>query len=1326
MLHKVEPLREELNSLEEKAKVNELKAQDLDKVINQLEKSIAQYKLEYAELISQAQIIKSDLNSVESKVERSVALLKSLSNEQTRWESSSESFKTQMSTIVGDVILSSAFMAYAGYYDQAMRNTLFNAWLSHLQVANIKYKDDLARIEYLSNADERMNWNACSLPTDDLCIENAIMLKRFNRYPLIIDPSGQATDFIMNMYKDRKITRTSFLDNAFRKNLESALRFGNPILIQDVENYDPILNPVLNREIRRTGGRVLITLGDQDIDFSPMFTMFLSTRDPTVEFPPDICSRVTFVNFTVTRASLQAQCLHQVLKCERPDVEEKRLDLLKAQGEFQQRLRHLEKDLLRSLNESKGKILNDDTIITRLENLKKEAAEISRKVAETDQVMKEVENVINQYLSLSQACSSIYFTMDVLNQIHTIYQYSLQYFLEIFNTVLTQNNNLKEVRDSQKRLKIIAKDLFYLAYYRVARGMLHHDRIVLAILLARIYLKGFYAANPTEIANIESSFRLLMSSFSSGLVSKEEVDNKLNKHHNKLNQEQSDALQHLIKVNSFSQLMPLINQNLKEFFEWIDSANPEASIPESYLNNEGDSSAQQASANAELKQINANLKKLLLIKAFRPDRFISIAEMFVAQIFGEEFMQQPQKLLDLAYIVENEIKCNTPVLMCSVSGYDASGLVEDLATEINKPLVSIAIGSAEGFTQADKAINTASKNGKWVLLKNVHLATQWLVQLEKKLHNIQAHSSFRIFLSMEINPKIPSNLLRLGRSFVFEPPPGIKANLIRTLSVIPATRMNRAPAERSRLYFLLSWLHAITQERLRYVPLGWSKSYEFNESDLRCALDTIDVWIDTVAMGRTNLPPQKVPFDAIYRLLSECVYGGKIDNLFDRRLLNTFLQQLFSVRSFESEYKLVSDENLQMSMPDAVRKEQFIDWIDSLKHHQTPSWLGLPNNAEKVLLTNYCNEIVNKLLKLSVLDEEEEELAYDTEQAGVSGDYTKPSVAAAAAKLGDGRPLWMKQLHQSVTDWLKILPKQLTPIKRTQENIKDPLFRFFEREINTGISLLKNVLNDLNDVQQICEGHKKQTNYHRQLLKDLAKGLIPRGWKRYTIPKNLIVQPWIVDFCERIKQMQGISKQFYDQGSKSLKNCVVWLGGLFTPEAYITATRQFVAQANSWSLEELYLQMNVYNTASEYQLDECSFGLTGLKLLGAECVKNKINLSANITNDFNISVIKWCKEAASPFQARQSILSNKINLPIYLNSTRAELLFTIKMETDQSEYLFYIRGLAILTSNVLREEPMLIEDEHLEGFHKANEDLEEKKKPTNIKNTTSARSKKSR
>jgi dynein heavy chain 1 len=62
--------------------------------------------------------------------------------------------------------------------------------------------------QYLSNADDRLTWQANALPTDDLCTENAIMLQRFNRYPLVIDPSGQATEYLMNEFRERKITKT--------------------------------------------------------------------------------------------------------------------------------------------------------------------------------------------------------------------------------------------------------------------------------------------------------------------------------------------------------------------------------------------------------------------------------------------------------------------------------------------------------------------------------------------------------------------------------------------------------------------------------------------------------------------------------------------------------------------------------------------------------------------------------------------------------------------------------------------------------------------------------------------------------------------------------------------------------------------------------------------------------------------------------------------------------------------------------------------------------------------------------------------------------------
>ncbi|XP_066262863.1 dynein heavy chain, cytoplasmic isoform X3 [Euwallacea similis] len=1251
MLKKVEPLRQELSSLETQAEVNKQRGEDVKNLLSQLEQSIASYKEEYAQLIAQAQAIKTDLENVQAKVNRSIALLKSLVIERERWEATSETFRAQMSTIVGDVLLSAAFIAYGGYFDQHYRQNLFTTWCQHLTQAAILYRPDIARTEYLSNPDERLRWQANALPSDELCTENAIMLKRFNRYPLIIDPSGQATEFIMNEYKDRKITKTSFLDDSFRKNLESALRFGNPLLVQDVENYDAILNPVLNRELRRTGGRVLITLGDQDIDLSPSFIIFLSTRDPTVEFPPDICSRVTFVNFTVTRSSLQSQCLNQVLKAERPDIDAKRSDLLKLQGEFHLRLRQLEKSLLQALNDAKGKILDDDSVITTLETLKKEAAEIGQKVEETDKVISEIETVSQQYLPLSQACSNTYFTMDSLNQVHFLYQYSLQFFLDMFNSVLLSNSNLDGISDYQQRLNIITTDLFQVVYERIARGMLHNDRMTFAILLSRIYLKGL----PNE-PNYDQEFNFFLRakegllSSSSGLI----VDG--------LNTEQQEAMARLsLRLPAFKKLPEKIKE-MPEFSAWLQQSAPEQAVPRLWIEEK------------QLSPIGTAMYQLLVIQAFRPDRIIAAASLFVSAVMGQDFMAAAEKELDLAAIIEKEIKASVPVLLCSVPGFDASSRVDDLAAELNKPISSIAIGSAEGFNQADRAINMACKTGRWVILKNVHLAPQWLVQLEKKLHSLQPHASFRLFLTMEINPKLPVNLLRAGRIFVFEPPPGIRANLLRTFSTVPASRMMKAPNERARLYFLLAWFHAIVQERLRYCPLGWAKYYEFSESDLRVACDTLDTWIDTTAMGRTNLPPEKVPWDALVTLLSQSIYGGKIDNLFDQRLLQSFLHKLFTSKSFEGDFALVANidngpnGNRHITMPDGTRRDHFLKWIESLADRQTPAWLGLPNNAEKVLLTTRGTDLISKLLKMQQL-EDDDELAYKMDET---------SQADLTAQI-DGRPSWMKTLHNSALTWLQLLPKSLQTLKRTVENIKDPLYRYFEREVNSASKLLLDVIHDLNDVLLICQGEKKQTNYHRTMLAELVRGIIPGNWHRYTVPKGCTVIQWITDFSQRIKQLQQISQVVSTSGAKELQSFPVWLGGLLNPEAWITATRQCVAQANSWSLEELHLDVTITDSHDTSSIPHDCFAVVGLKLQGAQCKNNQLLLTSSIMSELPITLLRWVRTTDD----KQS--GSKLSLAVYLNSTRTELLYTVDLNIapGQDPHSFYERGVALLTSTAL-------------------------------------------
>ena len=83
-------------------------------------------------------------------------------------------------------------------------------------------------------------------------------------------------------------------------------------------------------------------------------------------------------------------------------------------------------------------------------------------------------------------------------------------------------------------------------------------------------------------------------------------------------------------------------------------------------------------------------------------------------------------------------------------------------------------GSAEGFSQADTVLSSASKSGRWVLLKNVHLAPSWLTQLEKRLHTLKPHPEFRLLLTAEIHPKLPASVLRASRVVVFEPATGLK------------------------------------------------------------------------------------------------------------------------------------------------------------------------------------------------------------------------------------------------------------------------------------------------------------------------------------------------------------------------------------------------------------------------------------------------------------------------------------------------------------------------------------------------------------------------
>lgn len=134
------------------------------------------------------------------------------------------------------------------------------------------------------------------------------------------------------------------------------------------------------------------------------------------------------------------------------------------------------------------------------------------------------------------------------------------------------------------------------------------------------------------------------------------------------------------------------------------------------------------------------------------------------------------------------------------------------------------------------------------------------------------------------------------------------------------------------------------------------------------------------------------------------------------------------------------------------------------------------------------------------------------------------------------------------------------------------------------------------------------------------------------------------------------------------------MGGLIIPEAYFTATRQCVAQANGWSVEELLLDVVVGGTKPG-----SNFILHGLKLQGAAWKDGGLSLSADVLSDLPDVMLTWVR--ADP---KVDLSAGKILLPVYLNSTRDDLLFTVdmKMIKQQDKYSFYERGVAILASTL--------------------------------------------
>merc|ERR1719343_1391402 len=111
--------------------------------------------------------------------------------------------------------------------------------------------------------------------------------------------------------------------------LEGCIRTGAPLLLEDIgEALDPALEPVLLKAVFENQGRLQIKLGDQEVDYDKNFLFYATTKLPNPHYFPEVCIKVTIINFTVTFDGLEEQLLGEVVSKEIPASLEKKTELM--------------------------------------------------------------------------------------------------------------------------------------------------------------------------------------------------------------------------------------------------------------------------------------------------------------------------------------------------------------------------------------------------------------------------------------------------------------------------------------------------------------------------------------------------------------------------------------------------------------------------------------------------------------------------------------------------------------------------------------------------------------------------------------------------------------------------------------------------------------------------------------------------------------------------------------------------------------------------------------------------------------------------------------
>ncbi|VEN39261.1 unnamed protein product [Callosobruchus maculatus] len=1163
VLDKIRPLEREQHKLKQNLSEAEAHLGELSAGLLDVDATVAKLKQQLSDYTKEAAEIEIGLKKAQATLASAEGLVSKLSDEFERWQYQLQELSDQMHGLPNDCLIAAAFLVYLSTSPEDKRTELLNVWRVELETREIDIES------FFSSERERTLWQSEGISSDRLSLQNAIMILKASIVPLLIDPTSVAVNWIKRHFEGRNIEVTTQNCPKFNTMLELAIRFGKVFIVEEIDDVSPTLLQVLKKELLHQGERKLIKLNGKFMDYNPDFKLILCTRNERMSLPSYIIPLVNLMNFTVTHVGLTEQLLSAAVLQENPDLENRKKQLLREKEELQEKQYHLQNQLLENLVGCKGDILEDKNLLDSLNETKSSSEAIVVALKESTEVQDKLKLEYDIYKDICKSGSSLYFACNEFAKTNILYLLSVPTFTKLFLKAL------QTYQDLHKTSALQEKHLLSTVYSYVSRGIFKYDRLKMLLYIAhKLY--------PREIPLDE--WNIFLGNVNTTNNDSGNIPTWIPKY-----SEYAVANLQLAFPDLFKKL------KLDEKHAWND-----------FMNGNDPKFPSHCSL--------SEFQKVLVVQALRPDLLYTTMTRCALNITGLKSLDPA--VLDL-HTIYKESNCNEPILLLASSGTNSFDEIGELAQKFqNGIFTQIAMG--EGLeAKALLALRQCAESGTWLILKNLHLVTYWLPVLTQNLKNLNPKESFRLWLISEPTPNFYFVLAQNSLKVVCETSQGLKNNLLRTYSNYGSKYIDKLNNTSAKIFFAVSCVHALLQERRKYIPQGWSKPYDFSETDLFTSIRLIEeLWNNQSIQTQWNF---------ISGLFSYAVYGGKIENLDDMSILDSYTRQYFSDEILSHRWKLF---DLDINLPSVAKFEEYIKCIKLIPSKDDPSIFGLPQNIDRAWEKQMSSSAISELKSLSLCSTITSKIDQNVLQKGLT-----PFMS-----------VW-KKLNQGL-DFIRTTPESKIAAGDS------PLRIFLIEEFESALNLIHTIHKSLSNLKKMCKGGIIPDEKESSIGKSLLNYETPKRWLSiWNGPK----EP--TRFMRSVVMKTEEISKWKNENVETLIQQPLSLSSLFRPEAFLAAHKQTFARSKAATLDELFLEANWRQTEEECLILKDMLIEGGVLENGA--------LKKCKPDSENTSTVPRCYISWSTKRFIED--GDKLEVPLYATSDKQQKLTCLQVPTDKED-----------------------------------------------------------